>query len=64
MQVVIIGAGYVGLVSGACFSEFGATVTCIDVDEQRIAALSDGAIPIYEPSLEDLAQRNVKQGKL
>ena len=64
MQVVILGAGYVGLVSGACFAEFGATVTCIDVDEQRVAALSDGAIPIYEPGLEDLVQRNVKQAKL
>ena len=64
MQVVILGAGYVGLVSGACFAEFGATVTCIDVDEQRVAALSDGVIPIYEPGLEDLVQRNVKQAKL
>ena len=46
MNVVILGAGYVGLVSGACFAEFGATVTCIDVDEQRVAALSNGVIPI------------------
>ena len=64
MQVVIIGAGYVGLVSGACFAEFGATVTCIDVDEQRVASLSDGVIPIYEPGLEDLVKRNVGQSKL
>jgi len=64
MNVVILGAGYVGLVSGACFAEFGATVTCIDVDEQRVAALSDGVIPIYEPGLEDLVKRNVQQAKL
>ena len=64
MQVVILGAGYVGLVSGACFAEFGATVTCVDVDEQRVAALSDGLIPIYEPGLEDLVRRNVQQAKL
>ncbi len=64
MQVVILGAGYVGLVSGACFAEFGADVTCVDVDEQRVASLSDGVIPIYEPGLEDLVQRGVRQGKL
>jgi len=64
MNVVILGAGYVGLVSGACFAEFGATVTCIDVDEQRVAALSDGVIPIYEPGLEDLVKRNLQRAKL
>jgi len=64
VQVVILAAGYVGLVSGACFAEFGATVTCIDVDEQRIESLSDGIIPIYEPGLEDLVKRSVGQGKL
>ena len=64
MNVVILGAGYVGLVSGACFAEFGATVTCIDVDEQQVAALSNGVIPIYEPGLEDLVKRNVQQAKL
>ena len=64
MQVVILGAGYVGLVSGACFAEFGANVTCVDVDEQRVAALSNGLIPIYEPGLEGLVQRNVHQAKL
>ena len=64
MNVVILGAGYVGLVSGACFAEFGATVTCIDADEQRLAALSDGVIPIYEPGLEDLVKRNVQRAKL
>ena len=64
MNVVILGAGYVGLVSGACFAEFGATVTCIDVDEQRVAALSNGVIPIYEPGLDGLVKRNLRRGKL
>jgi len=52
MNVTIIGAGYVGLVSGCCFAEFGASVTCVDVDESRIAALKNGRIPIYEPGVE------------
>jgi len=64
MNVVILGAGYVGLVSGACFAEFGATVTCIDVDEQRLAALANGVIPLYEPGLEGLVKRNLRRGKL
>ncbi|MCB1744690.1 MAG: NAD-binding protein, partial [Gammaproteobacteria bacterium] len=49
MNVVMIGAGYVGLVSGACFAEFGANVTCVDVDEAKIQRLTRGEIPIYEP---------------
>ena len=64
MNVVIVGAGYVGLVSGACFAEFGANVTCIDKDESRIGALQAGKIPIYEPGLEDLVQRGVGSGRL
>jgi UDPglucose 6-dehydrogenase len=64
MKVVIVGAGYVGLVSGACFAEFGANVTCIDVDEEKIATLSRGEIPIYEPGLAALVQKNVEQGRL
>jgi len=64
MNVVMIGAGYVGLVSGACFAEFGARVTCVDKQEARIDALRDGRIPIYEPGLDDLVARNVEAGRL
>jgi len=64
MNVVMIGSGYVGLVSGACFAEFGANVTCIDVDQDKIDALNAGEIPIYEPGLDDLVARNVAAGRL
>jgi UDPglucose 6-dehydrogenase len=64
MRIAMIGAGYVGLVSGACFSDFGHHVICVDNDENKIAALSDGRIPIYEPGLDDLVASNVKQGRL
>lgn len=64
MKVVMIGAGYVGLVSGACFSEFGADVTCVDVDLAKIDALNAGRMPIYEPGLDVLVERNVKTGRL
>ncbi|MGH6719882.1 MAG: UDP-glucose dehydrogenase family protein [Alphaproteobacteria bacterium] len=64
MRVVVIGAGYVGLVSGACFSEFGVDVTCVDTDAARIARLNAGRIPIFEPGLDDLVQRNVAAGRL
>ncbi|MFZ0239208.1 MAG: NAD-binding protein, partial [Xanthobacteraceae bacterium] len=64
MRVVMIGAGYVGLVSGACFADFGHQVTCIDRDAAKIAALKRGEIPIFEPGLADLVESNVRQGRL
>jgi len=64
MNVVMIGTGYVGLVSGTCFAEFGANVTCVDVDEGKVARLLAGEIPIYEPGLDDLVAANVKAGRL
>lgn len=64
MNVVMIGSGYVGLVSGACFAEFGANVICVDKDESKINALLDGRIPIYEPGLDDLVSRNINAGRL
>jgi UDPglucose 6-dehydrogenase len=64
MRIAMIGAGYVGLVSGACFSDFGHHVSCIDNDEEKVAALNSGEIPIYEPGLADLVASNVRQGRL
>jgi UDPglucose 6-dehydrogenase len=64
MQIAMIGTGYVGLVSGACFSEFGITVTCVDKDEDKIARLRAGEIPIFEPGLADLVESNVESGRL
>src|SRR5262245_38157124 len=64
MKICMIGAGYVGLVSAACFSEFGWTVACIDKDGRRVEALHRGDIPIYEPGLEDLLRRNAAAGRL
>ncbi|ODT68421.1 MAG: UDP-glucose 6-dehydrogenase [Pelagibacterium sp. SCN 63-23] len=64
MKIVMIGAGYVGLVTGACLADFGHEVVCIDRDESRIATLTGGAVPIYEPGLEDLVSANVAAGRL
>ena len=64
MRVTMIGAGYVGLVSGGCFADFGHHVTCIDKDAGRIAALKSGEIPIFEPGLAELIEANIRQGRL
>ena len=64
MRLVIVGAGYVGLVSGACFADFGHDVCCVDADPKRIESLHRGEMPIYEPGLSDLVAKNVRDGRL
>src|SRR5580698_31444 len=64
MRIAMIGTGYVGLVSGACFADFGHQVTCIDKDAGKVAALNRGEIPIFEPGLADLVEANMRQGRL
>lgn len=64
MKIAVIGTGYVGLVTGTCFSETGNEVTCVDIDESKVKAMQSGEIPIYEPGLETLFSRNIEQGRL
>jgi UDPglucose 6-dehydrogenase len=64
MKIAVVGTGYVGLVTGTCFAETGNTVTCVDIDEKKVSKLQNGEVPIYEPGLETLFERNVKQSRL
>ena len=64
MKLCLIGTGYVGLVSGVCFSDVGNTVYCVDKDKDKIDSLNKGVIPIYEPGLEEILKKNQKQNKL
>ena len=64
MKVSVIGTGYVGLVSGVCFAEMGNKVTCIDIDESKVKVMSDGKSPIYEPGLEVMMKRNIKDQRI
>ncbi len=64
MRIAVVGTGYVGLVTGTCFSEMGVHVTCVDVDENKISSLKRGEVPIYEPGLETLVHKNVRSGRL
>ncbi|MBR3442526.1 MAG: UDP-glucose/GDP-mannose dehydrogenase family protein [Bacteroidaceae bacterium] len=64
MNIAVVGTGYVGLVSGTCFAEMGVHVTCVDVNEEKIKSLQEGKVPIYEPGLDEMVARNVREGRL
>jgi UDPglucose 6-dehydrogenase len=64
MKITVVGSGYVGLVTGACFAETGVTVVCVDVNEEKIENLKNGSVPIYEPGLEPMIKRNLEKGRL
>ena len=64
MNIAVIGSGYVGLITGACFAEFGLNVTCVDNDEKKIKTLQKGQVPFYEPGLEDLLSKNIKAKRM
>src|SRR5215208_1331224 len=64
MKIAVVGTGYVGLVTGTCLAETGNTVTCVDIDENKVNRLKEGKMPIYEPGLEKLFERNIKEERL
>ena len=64
MKIAVVGTGYVGLVTGTCFAETGNHVVCVDIDASKVARMQRGEIPIYEPHLDVLFERNIKQGRL
>ena len=64
MKIAVVGTGYVGLVTGTCLAETGNTVTCVDINEEKVQKMKQGQVPIYEPGLEFLFHRNIEQGRL